>query len=161
MRTRDIPPLKATDADLDLHRAPNTHRHHESSMNRKYFLTLLSLVSSPSNCFVVVAIVSRLIKFARDSIDFCFDVLFFLSLSLSLSVPFVDSPSFISGQQHLHPAFHLNKRMILPNKRQTPAGSIARENGVCAFSSSVWSIYWHLVLMDTNERSAKFFLFFF
>jgi hypothetical protein len=35
MRSREIPPLKPPDVDLDAHRYANNNNHHEPSLNRK------------------------------------------------------------------------------------------------------------------------------
>ncbi len=38
MRSREIPPLKPPDVDLDLHRFTTTNHHYETPMNRKFLI---------------------------------------------------------------------------------------------------------------------------
>jgi hypothetical protein len=108
MRSREIPPLKPPDVDLDLHRFTTTNHHYETPINR---------------------------KFSPRSIDIYFSLHFFFVLYCIFFfylIHFFSSLHYTSGQ-HQHQPLYLNKRMILSTKRQTPAGSVEIKNSEFSF----------------------------
>jgi len=116
MRSREIAPLKPPDVDIDLHRFTTTNHHYETPINRKF--------SSHFNLFFL----------SRLSVFFCFLIKLIFSYTFFFFGPdfihffsfFVYFPYSTPGQ-HQHQPLYLNKRMVLPAKRQTPAGSVVKK----------------------------------
>ena len=112
VRNREIVPVKPFDVEMDLHRFTTTTHHYEPPppaaslppQNRKF--------SSWSN---LNKFIYSLVSLSRTQAVFSFIVL----SSHCLFIPLV-----LQSGQHQHQPTNINKRMILPIKRQTPAGIV-------------------------------------
>jgi len=137
MRTREIAPLKPPEADIDLHRFTTTNHHYETPINRK-FLSHLHLFFSLSSMFFFVF-----------WFNLFFVVLYFFIPELIHFFFFVYFPYDTPGQ-HQHQPLYLNKRMVLPAKRQTPAGSVVKKN--CEFS---FFFFFFLFLLTSHHHTTN------